>query len=68
MLANRRDSSSQLGSALGYRQFGSDANLEPKAIGQGAAAREGHAGAARDESDYWRGDKGQFSNPFLCRS
>jgi len=70
MLANRRDSSSQLGSALGYRQVGSDTNLERSAIGQRTAAREGHADAARDaiESDYWRGDKGQFSNPFLCRS
>jgi len=74
MLANRRDSSSQYGLALGYgqRMAGSDANLECGVIGLLAAAIAGHAGGARDqdaiESDYWHGDKGQFSNPFLCRS
>jgi len=66
MLANRRDSSSQNGSAPGYAQHlaGSGADLE-YTIGQFANAARDHDAI---ESDYWHGDKGQFSNPFLCRS
>jgi hypothetical protein len=74
MLVNRRYSSSEHGSALRYGQdaAGAGANVEWGAIGQRAAGREGCAVAPRDhdaiESDYWHGDNGQFSNPFLCRS
>jgi len=66
MLANRRYSSSEHGLALRYEQdaAGSGANLEWGAICQRAAARDHDA----IEFDYWHGDNGQFSNPFLCRS
>jgi len=72
MLVNRRDSSSEYGSAFGYGPHvaGSDADVKCGAISQLAAARGGHTARDQDaiESDYWHGDKGQFSNPFLCRS
>ena len=65
MLANRRDSSSQHGSALGYGQhLTGSADLE-YTIGQLSGGPRDHDAI---ESDYWHGDKGQFSNPFLCRS